>query len=84
MTRHVDAIFANGVFKPLEPLMLPEQARVRLTVESEAQRDDPKAIIEQQAALERLFQAIDRLPQHRNNDGWSARRHDELLYREKK
>lgn len=84
MTRHVDAIFANGVLKPLEPLMLPEQARVRLTVESGAQLDEPKEIVEQQAALELLFKAIDRLPQHRNNDGWSAHRHDELLYSKKK
>jgi predicted DNA-binding antitoxin AbrB/MazE fold protein len=33
MVRHVDAIFSQGAFRPLEPLSLPEGTRVRLSVE---------------------------------------------------
>ena len=33
MVRHVDAIFSQGAFRPLEPLALPEGSRVRLSVE---------------------------------------------------
>jgi predicted DNA-binding antitoxin AbrB/MazE fold protein len=33
MVRHVDAIFSQGAFQPLEPLALPEGARVHLSVE---------------------------------------------------
>ena len=33
MVRHVDAIFSQGAFRPLEPLGLPEGTRVHLSVE---------------------------------------------------
>lgn len=33
MTRTFEAIFTNGVLKPVEPLPLREQERVRVTVE---------------------------------------------------
>ena len=36
MVHHVDAIFRQGAFRPLEPLALPEGARVHLRVEEEA------------------------------------------------
>ena len=35
MVRHVDAIFSQGTFRPLEPLALPEGTRVHLRVEEE-------------------------------------------------
>jgi predicted DNA-binding antitoxin AbrB/MazE fold protein len=35
MVRHVDAIFSQGAFRPLEPLGLPEGTRVHLSVEEE-------------------------------------------------
>ena len=33
MTQHIHAIFENGVLKPLEPLHLPDQTRVKVSVE---------------------------------------------------
>jgi predicted DNA-binding antitoxin AbrB/MazE fold protein len=36
MTYQFDAIFDNGVIKPLEPVVLPDQSRVRVTVEPAA------------------------------------------------
>ena len=35
----VDAIFQNGVFQPLQTVQLPDQQRVRLSVQSLANRD---------------------------------------------
>jgi len=33
MVSHVDAIFSQGAFRPLEPLVIPEATRVHLSVE---------------------------------------------------
>jgi predicted DNA-binding antitoxin AbrB/MazE fold protein len=33
MTTQVDATFTNGILKPDQPIALPDQARVRLTIE---------------------------------------------------
>ena len=41
MVRHVDAIFAQGVFRPLETLTLPEGTRVHLSVEDDARGTPP-------------------------------------------
>jgi len=35
MVRHVDAIFGQGAFRPVEPLPLPEGTRVQLRIEEE-------------------------------------------------
>ena len=35
MVRHLDAIYSHGTFRPLEPVALPEGARVHLSVEEE-------------------------------------------------
>jgi predicted DNA-binding antitoxin AbrB/MazE fold protein len=36
MVRQIDAIFSQGTFRPLQPLSLPEGARVHLSVEEAA------------------------------------------------
>ena len=35
MVRHVEAIFSQGAFRPLQPLALPEGTRVQLRVEEQ-------------------------------------------------
>lgn len=35
MVRHVDAIFSQGTFRPVEPLALPDGTRVHLSVEEQ-------------------------------------------------
>lgn len=88
MSQQIDAIFDNGFFRPLEPLALPDQSRVKLTVEaglpaapqSQTYATEADVLAKQQAALEEMFRRIKLIPQHRNNDGWSVRQHDELLY----
>jgi predicted DNA-binding antitoxin AbrB/MazE fold protein len=36
MNQQIDAIFDNGVLKPLVPLSLPDKTRVKVTVDSES------------------------------------------------
>lgn len=80
MTQQIDAIYDGGVFKPLVPISIPDKAHVKLTVEAPTDAEPSDKLAAQQAALRALWQEIDKLPQHRNNDGWSVRQHDELLY----
>ena len=80
MSQHIDAIYDNGVLKPLQPLTLPDQARVKIIVEAEPAMKSAAKIAMQQAALQSLWADIDKLPKHENNDAWSVRNHDELLY----
>jgi predicted DNA-binding antitoxin AbrB/MazE fold protein len=80
MSQQIDAIYENGMLRPLVPLVLPDQTRVKLTVEAELPTEDEEKLAKQKAALEAMFQEVDKLPQHHNNDGWSVRQHDELLY----
>ncbi len=38
MSQEIDAIYDNGVLRPLVPLSLPDQARVKVTVETPSGR----------------------------------------------
>jgi predicted DNA-binding antitoxin AbrB/MazE fold protein len=35
MSREIDAIFSDGVFRPIEPFLLPDGARVHLRIEQD-------------------------------------------------
>ena len=51
---HVDAIYSKGVFKPLEPVKLREDQRVRLSFEStgnESPKDWLERVKEHRAAI---------------------------------
>ena len=36
MNHQIDAIYDNGVFKPLTPLSLPDKAQVKLTIDEQS------------------------------------------------
>lgn len=82
MTQQIDAIYENGVLMPLVPLELPDKARVKLTLELQPECFVSEKLASQKAALRQLWHELDQLPQTRNDDGWSVRQHDELLYGE--
>jgi predicted DNA-binding antitoxin AbrB/MazE fold protein len=46
MSQQIDAIYDHGVFKPLVPPVLPDQARVRLTVEAQPVESDLSRVSE--------------------------------------
>lgn len=78
-----DAIYEQGVIKPLAPLDLPENVQFRVIVAASPASDDGTEVARQKAALQSLWDEIDRLPPVQNNDGWSVRDHDALLYGER-
>jgi predicted DNA-binding antitoxin AbrB/MazE fold protein len=80
MSQQIDAIYDNGVFKPLVPLSLPDKSQVKLTIDAPAESAPADKLAAQKAALRALWQELDKLPQHHNKDGWSVRQHDEHLY----
>ena len=56
MSDQIDAIYDHGVFRPLVPPTLPDQARVKLTVESASPVDSSTApSTDFDAALEPLL-----------------------------
>ena len=62
MTKQVEAVYENGVLRPLEPLTLDEHQRVTVTVSAE---EDPLATIIDHAFVERArkeVQAMDCIP----------------------
>jgi predicted DNA-binding antitoxin AbrB/MazE fold protein len=82
MTYQIDAIYDGGVLKPLEPLALSDQTHVKLIVELQNETSESLVLAAQKAALRKAFAEIDAMPQIPNNDGWSVRDHDQLLYGE--
>lgn len=56
VTRTTDAIFSNGVLRPLEPLPLREYERVRITVESVEQNGAARS-----TGRQRLIRGFDQL-----------------------
>lgn len=83
MSQSFQAIFENGVLRPLTPLHLPESARVWGTLDEPAVVEtpvEPFDLKKQQESLDEMFREIDALPQAACNDGLSNRDHDKILY----
>lgn len=82
MSMEFQAIYENGVLRPLTPLNLPESAEVvlRLDEADRAEGTSPAELKRQQVALNVMFAEADRLPQAARNDGLSGRDHDKILY----
>jgi predicted DNA-binding antitoxin AbrB/MazE fold protein len=87
MSQHIEAIYENGLLRPLAPLVLPESTRVILEVHPVGERAPVLAAVDleaQQRALAALRQAMDAMAVHNPADGWDSSRVDELLYGWKK
>jgi predicted DNA-binding antitoxin AbrB/MazE fold protein len=85
MHENIEAIFENGVFRPLTPVALPEHKRVSMSVElcpdAESAVSAPSDAIERQrAALARLQAEMDVLPPAAPADGLGGADHDQILY----
>jgi len=79
-----EAIFEDGVFKPLSPVRLPEHSRVRVevsVVEASAHViGDGVSVSEQQQALAELQQELSAIREQVPADGLTGRDHDRILY----
>jgi predicted DNA-binding antitoxin AbrB/MazE fold protein len=68
MKKSVEAIYENGVFRPLEPVDLPEHQRVQLTVADEDEWLDRDYIewaasqVQESVSLEAVRQALAKIP----------------------
>jgi predicted DNA-binding antitoxin AbrB/MazE fold protein len=65
MSNHVDAVYENGVLRPLEPLPLEEHQRVRITISSIS--SDSLASLVDQSFLEQARNEVataDYIPTH--------------------
>ncbi len=82
MTQLIQAIYENGVFRPLEPVQLGEHARVSLAVEipPAAVAADAAMLQRQREALARLRTEMDALPSQAPCDGLGGADHDAVLY----
>ncbi|HEY3788943.1 MAG TPA: antitoxin family protein [Urbifossiella sp.] len=81
MNDRIEAIYENGVFKPLGEVSLPEHFRVVLRLESEAvQVDDPEVVARQKRAAALLDVKLEQIPDNSPDDGFSSEDHDRILY----
>ncbi len=73
MTKQIEAVYEQGRLRPLEPLGLPEGARLRvilLTRDGEEGRGSPSEVLSEIAAL----------PTEGAAEPFSGSDHDEVLY----
>ena len=73
MTKEIEAIYEQGMIRPLQPLELPEGARLDLIVITHEQHT-----INGNAA--EILAEIAALPLEGSTDGFTGREHDSILY----
>jgi predicted DNA-binding antitoxin AbrB/MazE fold protein len=81
MTYDIDAVFADGVFRPLAPVAIPNGVQVRLRVEEQVV-DDAESKARRRAAMDEFLRLASELPLEGPNDGFSGADHDRVLYGE--
>ncbi len=79
MTQLIQAIFENGVFRPLDPVHVAEHERVSLVIESTVEASDD-VIARQREALGKLRAEMDALPAGAPVDGLGGVDHYAILY----
>jgi predicted DNA-binding antitoxin AbrB/MazE fold protein len=83
MSHEFDAIYDRGVFRPLEPVELPDQTKVHLQIQDVAERNvaevlpDPSA---QKTAMTELIAWVENRPVDPAAESVSVRDHDQFLY----
>jgi predicted DNA-binding antitoxin AbrB/MazE fold protein len=82
MSQSIPAIFDAGVFRPLEPVQLPDGTRVEVQLPTPAPLSElsPEELARQQAAIEAMLAEVESLPFENPDDGFSGRDHDKILY----
>lgn len=81
MLHYMDAIYEDGVFRPILPVELAEKARVRLIVQdAPADADEAEIAALQRKAMEELDAELEHIPDGSPDDGFTAADHDRVLY----
>jgi predicted DNA-binding antitoxin AbrB/MazE fold protein len=76
MTKEIEAVYEQGVIRPLEPLELPEGARLDLIVITHEQP-------ETNGNAAKILAEIAALPIEGSTDDFAGREHDSILYPKK-
>lgn len=76
MTKEIEAVYEQGVIRPLQPLELPEGARLDLIVITHEQR-------ETNGKAAKILAEIAALPLEGSSDPFAGREHDSILYPKK-
>jgi predicted DNA-binding antitoxin AbrB/MazE fold protein len=83
MTLHTDAIFEDGVLRPLSPLNLREHEVVSLSIVSSTEPAALESVGERQRNVLLAYVAkVESTPSPQAADGFSNRDHDRLIYGE--
>ena len=81
----VDAVFEDGVLKPLGAAALAEHERVRVSIQCAGSAtpddSDPAVLARQHEAIKALLAEAQQMPIPGAGDGFSGADHDEALYR---
>ena len=76
MTKEIEAVYEHGMIRPLQPLELPEGARLDLIVIT---REEP----ETNGNATKIIAEIAALPLEGPDDAFAGREHDSILYPKK-
>ena len=76
MTKEIEAVYEQGIIRPLQPLELPEGARLDLIVIT---HEEPKA----NGNAAEILAEIAALPLEGSTDNFTGREHDSILYPKK-
>jgi predicted DNA-binding antitoxin AbrB/MazE fold protein len=79
----IQAIYENGVLRPLQPLDLKKSERVSLRIVQESSvsiEGEVEMSADQRQAINRLLDKMEQMPQVSPNDGCSNRDHDRVIY----
>ncbi len=79
MLQPFDAIYENGVLRPLEPVALNEHQQVRVSVVPAAVPTGSKSD-RQRKAMQELDAALRSIPDNSPGDEFTAADHDRVLY----
>ena len=82
MNDRIEAIYENGVFRPLGEVSLPDHLRVVLSIEKPGIRvaDDAEVVARQKRAAALLDARLEQIPDNSPDDGFSSEDHDRILY----
>lgn len=87
MSQEIRAIYENGLFRPLDPVLIGEHDVVSLVIVPAAPVEecgDDNVLVRQKKALAEMFAEADSLPLENPDDTFSGANHDLVLYGWKK
>jgi predicted DNA-binding antitoxin AbrB/MazE fold protein len=76
MTKEIEAVYEQGMIRPLQPLELPEGARLDLIVIT---HEEPQS----NGNAAKILAEIAALPLEGSSDSFAGREHDSILYPKK-